>query len=146
MAKKSEKTNSAETSPLSGRGRPDKYKTHVAPFLDVIEESIGAGVTYEELADSLGISRSAFCDYQTQHQELKDAIKRGHLAAVRKVGAALFRKATSGGKDGMGDTLAMIFFLKNRDPENWRDVQNHNIDVGDLANKIKEAQGRVRKA
>ena len=65
---------------------------------------------------------------------------------LRKYGPALFRKAVSGGKDGMGDTLAMIFYLKNRDPENWRDQQDHSVTFGDIADKITEARKRVGKS
>ena len=127
-------------------GRPCKYETHVRPFLEQVEDGVANGVIYDELAASLGVSRSAFCDYIGKHKELSDAIKRGALAAVRKVGAALFRKAVSGGKDGMGDTLAMIFYLKNRDPENWRDQQDHSVTFGDIADKITEARKRVGKS
>jgi hypothetical protein len=52
------------------------------------------------------------------------ALKRGREASDARVEESLYRNALA------GNTTAQIFWLKNRRPDRWRDVQNINADVG----------------
>ena len=52
-----------------------------------------------------------------QHEELREALKRGREASDDRVEESLYRNALA------GNTTAQIFWLKNRRPDRWRDVQ-----------------------
>ena len=53
-----------------------------------------------------------------KHEELREALKRGREASDARVEESLYRNALA------GNTTAQIFWLKNRRPDRWRDVQN----------------------
>ena len=110
---------------MAKRGRKEKYRTNVAPYLNAIEREIEAGMTLEEIADSLKVARSSFYNYMESHPELLDSIKSGRKAGVNKVVSALFTKALT------GDVAACAFYLKNRDAENWREKQqiDHTVNM-----------------
>jgi len=98
-------------------GRKNKYETHVADRLDVIRGWCRDGLTEEEIAKRLGIVRSSLQKYKNEYSDLSDALKEGKEAADYRVENALYNKAIN------GDTTAMIFWLKNRKPEQWREKQ-----------------------
>lgn len=112
-----------------GEGAECKYHTHVLPYLDVIEDQVAEGVPLDEIARALEISPRSLFYYQKEYPELLQSIKSGDIRATCKVKGALYRKATMGGQDGMGDTTAQIFWLKNRDPDNWRDKQERDVTM-----------------
>ena len=121
---------------MAKRGRKEKFSTHVAPHLDAIERYIALGMTKEEIADALNVSRRAFYNYLERHDELMHSIKKGNLAAIGCVEAALYKKALD------GDVAAMIFFLKNKDAANWREKQqiDHTVNMT-LAQTLDELDG-----
>lgn len=111
------------------------------------------GLTDEEIAKALGISTSSFYLYISKYSEFSEAIKGGRQSAIAKVTNSLFKRAVgmetierhldytppgdAGGapkvksirevkKTLAPDVTAQIFFLKNRDPENWKD--SHKVD------------------
>jgi len=100
------------------RGRPSKL-----PALDLgaVRSLAAMGGTDEQIAQALGISRSTLSKYK-DHPEFQDALKKGKDDADLLVVSALYNKAKS------GDTVAMIFWLKNRRPREWRD--KHDIEHG----------------
>ena len=66
------------------------------------------------------------------YSDFSDAIKNGKAKGIAKVTNKLFEKAND------GDNTSMIFYLKNRDPDNWEDVQKRRItgeDGGPLESK-----------
>lgn len=86
-----------------------------------IENLAARGLILEQIAMSIGIARSTLCAKKAgDFPEIQEAIDRGKAKGVATVTNALFEKAKK------GDNTAMIFFLKNRDPENWMDVQKHH--------------------
>jgi hypothetical protein len=132
---------------------PRKYETHVKPKLLLIEAWARDGLTVEQIADNLGIAKSTFCVYQNEHAELSDALKNGREVIDVMVENALLKAAL--GYDyreeelnkvtgepielrrvAHPNTTALIFWLKNRKPAQWRDKQEleHlgglNIKVG----------------
>ncbi len=94
-----------------------KYETHVADRLEVIKGWCRDGIIEEEIAKRLGIGYSTLLKYKNLHEELIVALKEGKAVADYRVENALYNKAIN------GDTTAMIFWLKNRKPEQWREKQ-----------------------
>ncbi len=94
-----------------------KYETHVAGRLDVIRGWCRDGIIEEEIAKRLGVAYSTFKKYKSDYSALSDALKEGKEVADYRVENALYEKALN------GDTTAMIFWLKNRRPEQWREKQ-----------------------
>jgi hypothetical protein len=86
------------------------------------------GLTEHQIATSIGCCQDTLIEKKKQYSELSEAIKKGKLAGVADVTNALYEKAMS------GNVTAMIFFLKNRDPENWKD--KHEVKSDDEQIKI----------
>ncbi len=104
---------------------PAKYGRpawQVTPKVIADAESFASlGLTIDQIARSLGTSASTFTKAKKQVPELEEAYQRGKAKGVAVIANALFNKAKN------GDTTAMIFFLKNRSPEEWMDRRNHEI-------------------
>ena len=62
---------------MAQRGRPSKYDANVKPHLDKIKEWRRVGATVENICDVLGIARSTWHEYEKNHPEFSDAIKKG---------------------------------------------------------------------
>ena len=73
------------------------------------------GLTDEQIAHNMGIAKSTLYEWKNKLPELSDALKKGKEVVDYAIVGALARKAMS------GDTAAMIFWLKNRQPEKWKD-------------------------
>jgi len=93
-------------------------------------ESIAAmGGTNEQIAAILGISPTSLKNIRRRQKTVDKAIRRGKDKADFRVVAALYHKATGYSFtdlkekkiDVPGDTTAMIFWLKNRRPGEWKD-------------------------
>jgi DNA-binding XRE family transcriptional regulator len=85
-----------------------------------------AGLTDDEMATELGVSRSTFSRWKVGNSNFMEALKLGKDVIDNMVEDALFKKALG------GDTVACIFWLKNRRPDRWRD--RHELD-GDISIK-----------
>ena len=92
-----------------------KYFTHVEPKLELIEGWARDGLTDEQIYNNLGISKDTFYKYIKQYTDFSDALKKGKDIIDYQVEKALLSKALK------GDTTAIIFWLKNRRPDKWRD-------------------------
>ena len=79
------------------------------------------GLTDDQIAHNIGISRATYYDWKNKHPDFLDALKRSKEVADYEVESALFKKAK------MGDTTAQIFWLKNRRPEKWRDKTDMTV-------------------
>lgn len=103
------------------------------------------GLTDEQIAEELGIAVSTFYAWQEKYPEFSEAIKRGKEEPDDLVEAALFKRAIGYDveehkevyENGLlvktedktvhvhpSDT-AIIFWLKNRRSDRWRDKQEH---------------------
>jgi len=109
-------------------GRPKAFEVDDA-MLSKVESLAAQGLTKEQIARSLGVSYNTLNERQKDYPEFLEAIKRGQAKGIATVSNALFQKA----KDG--DNTAMIFYLKNRDPDNWEDIQKRQ-HLGDPDNPI----------
>lgn len=131
-----------------------KYSKEICKKL---EKEFANGATVEDACNNVGISIQVLYNWKNSGKiELIEAIKRGRERAINKVEHALFKNAmgfeyteeTAGkekGKDGSEkvvikkvkkfaypNTTAQIFFLKNRNPAEWKDRQDisHSGNIG----------------
>lgn len=123
------------------------------------------GLTKEQIAHNMGISKSTLYQWQNDYSEFSEALKKGREVADILVENALFKRAIGYDyeetvtevtelPDGekrkhvkktmkmvVPDVTAQIFWLKNRKPDIWRDRQDHTInnieDLTPLAELLK---------
>jgi hypothetical protein len=95
--------------------RPSGYAPVILP---VVRACATFGATAEEIANYLNIPWGSFRRWIYAEPELREALKRGRDASDERVVESLYRKALT------GDVGACCFWLKNRRPAEWRDVQN----------------------
>ena len=105
------------------------------------------GLTDEQIAFNIGISRSTLSEWKKKYTDISDTLKRGKEVIDRQVENALLKRATGYKykettrelitdketghselvvtkvveKEVVPDTTAQIFWLKNRKPSNWKD-------------------------
>lgn len=113
---------------MAKRGRPAKIEKI---DLRQVESLASLGLTDEEIAVILGISPRTL-NYWKKHPEFLQALKRGKLKADFQVTKKLYENAMN------GDNTAIIFWLKNRRPDLWRDRAQVELSgqVGTPDNKL----------
>ena len=74
------------------RGRKSKYETHVKPYFAQIQEWCRT-MTEAQIAQGLGVGKSAFQEYKTKFPELAECLKNGRKNLVADLRGALIRKA-----------------------------------------------------
>lgn len=84
-------------------------------WLAVVEGRARDGMTEQEIARSLGISRTTLYHWKTEHPELAAALRKGKEAVDYQVESALLQTALG------GNTTAQLFWLRNRRPDKWKD-------------------------
>jgi hypothetical protein len=113
------------------------------------------GATDRELAGFFNVALRTIANWQAQHPEFREALEHGKVVADNRVEKSLYHRAVGYtfddvkifyGKDGVAkvgyrkhvppDTIACIFWLKNRRPEQWREksavaVENVTYAVAD---------------
>lgn len=113
------------------------------------------GLTEEQIAANMGISRSTLSEWKKKHSDISDTLKRGKEVVDRQVENALLKRALGYRykettkelvtdkdtgyselvitkvveKEVIPDTTAQIFWLKNRKPSIWRDRAQVDIDA-----------------
>ncbi|EGO5156487.1 helix-turn-helix domain-containing protein [Enterococcus faecalis] len=105
------------------------------------------GLTDEQIAQNIGISRSTLNEWKKRFPDIKDTIKRGKEVVDRQVENALFKSAvgyeyteitkelTDSGmkvtkrvtKQVAPNPTSAIFWLKNRKPDEWRDKKETKV-------------------
>ncbi len=125
-----------------------KYKYWLTPEgLLKLEGWARDGLTDEQIAENMGISRSTLNSWKDKYPDISDTLKRGKEVVDRQVENALLKRALGyrydevtmeNGvetkrvtKEVMPDTTAQIFWLKNRKPEEWRDKKDVDL-VGEV--------------
>lgn len=127
-----------------------KYEYWITPEgLLLIEGWARDGLTDEDISFNIGINPSTLYDWKKRFPEIDKALKKGKEVVDRKVENALLKRAlgytytetkfTESEKDGAKtevitkevapDTTAIIFWLKNRKPNEWRDKQEVNLNA-----------------
>jgi predicted DNA-binding protein (UPF0251 family) len=105
--------------------------------IEELERLAGMGLSERQIAAAMDISNSTLT--RKKHiEQIEHALKKGRAKAVALVSSKLFDNAME------GKETSAIFFLKNRDPENWRDRQeviNASINLNDVINGAKNRLG-----
>jgi transposase-like protein len=136
-------------------GRNTKYDPEQTPQL--AKQYSRDGLIESEIAKKLGISEATLYNWKLKHVEFLEAIKEGKPIIDSKVEDALLRRVLGyeyeetkiiATKDGKAvrvekirkfvppDVTAQIFWLKNRQPEKWRDASQHEHS-GFIATSVK---------
>lgn len=96
---------------------PRKRASDLIVTKEMIEksESLAArGLTIEEIADCLGMKRTALYEKKKENQDLAEAIKRGRSKGISIISNSLYESAKN------GNTTAQIFYLKCR--AHWKET------------------------
>lgn len=87
------------------------------------------GLIDEQIAANIGITTSTLYEWKKKFPAFSEALKKGKEICDYEVENALYKKALS------GDVTAMIFWLKNRKADKWRDKQPEpDVDASALHN------------
>jgi len=128
----------------------NKYFTNVKPRLRDIE-AMCLEMNENQIANALGVSKASFERYKAEHEELREALRKGKRDLVRELKSALIKKAEGfsykerkktirhiGGeavttieeyeKYSPPDTGAIHLLLKNLD-ETWRNDDRETMDL-----------------
>lgn len=140
-------------------GRKSSFKD------EYIEQSLKLsllGATDKEMADFFGVSEQTLNTWKKKHPEFLESLKKGKAMADANVASRLYNRAigyscratkfaTNEGKitDKVDyvehyppDTTAAIFWLKNRQPEKWRDRKeiDANVNLSDELESMSDEQ------
>ena len=151
-------------SPKRGRRGPIRYEPDKHP--EIARALTLSGHIDTEIMVLLGVSNGTFYNWRKKYQEFADALDMGKAVVDQKVENALLKSALGfeyeetevhGVQDDEGnvtgrrikrtkkavkpDVVACIFWLKNRKPSEWRDVQQRElsgaIGVGTLDDAVR---------
>ena len=117
------------------------------------------GATNDELATFFDVHVSTIYQWKLDHKEFSDALKRGKEMADARVARALFSRATGYSHEDVDikmyegeiietptikhyppDATSMIFWLKNRQPDKWREkreVVEVDADDGEITINVR---------
>ncbi|HEY5586724.1 MAG TPA: helix-turn-helix domain-containing protein [Ruminiclostridium sp.] len=121
-------------------GRPTLYKEE---YIEKVYKLCLLGAKDTEIADFFGVSESTLNLWKLEYQDFSESIKRGKINADANVASKLYNRAigyehpetiTASFQGQITDTMevtkhyapdptAAIFWLKNRQPKQWRDKQ-----------------------
>lgn len=116
------------------------------------------GLTDEQIAGNMGVSRSTLNSWKDKYPDILDALKKGKEIVDRQVENALLKRAlgyeyeeikekyefgelserTVTKKQVAPDTTAQIFWLKNRKPKDWRDKQERFDNTAEDNDMVKQ--------
>lgn len=136
-----------------GGGRPTVY---LKKFCQIAYKMCQMGATDADLAEALGIGLTTLDAWKKKHQEFSEALKKGKAISDAEVANSLYQRAvgyshadvdikviknkivtTKLTKHYPPDTTAAIFWLKNRQKQQWRDKQEYGITDKD-GNDVKQ--------
>ena len=126
-------------------GRPTKYKKE---YNKQAEKICVLGATDEFLADYFEVDVSTIGNWKNNHPSFLESIKKGKIEADLKVADSLYNRAIGYShpeqkvfnnqgeilthdttKHYAPDPTALIFWLKNRQPKQWRDKQELDVNA-----------------
>lgn len=135
-------------------GRPTEYRPE---YSEQVTKLCILGATDKDIADFFNVSEQTVNAWKEKHPEFLESLKQGKIEADLKVANSLYKKARGGYLissqkafvDRMGeehvievqdeaqpDTTACIFWLKNRQPDKWREKQevqhSGEVKTGDI--------------
>ena len=98
---------------MGARGKYEYWLT--SEGLTLLEGWARDGLTDEQLAQKIGINPATLYDWKNKFNKISEALKKGKEVVDYEVENALVKEALS------GNVTAIIFWLKNRRPDKWRD-------------------------
>lgn len=102
------------------RGQPTKYRDE---FCETAERILGEGYSEAVLAGECGVCLDTVTNWKQDHPEFFASVKRG-----RAIGARVWEdRLANTAKTGSGNATAIIFGLKNRQPDQWRDKTEQEL-------------------
>jgi hypothetical protein len=104
----------------NNRGRKKEVPSQKVD-LGEVEKLAELGFTDVEIASWFGLSERTITNYK-KDPEFLAVLKRGKMNADREVLRSLYKNATV-----KNNVTAQIFWLKNRQPERWRERHELNI-------------------
>ncbi len=132
-------------------GRPTAFKP---AFVEQAKKACEAGFTDREIATLFGVTETTINNWKNEHPEFLESLKAGKSGPDDRVKRSLFHRAVGYSYDAVKifmpagatepvyapyvehvppDTTAAIFWLKNRDQENWRDMSRTELTGKDGA-------------
>lgn len=119
-------------------GRPTKFDPE---YVEQAYKLALLGATDKQMADFWGVTEKTVNNWKNEHPDFFQSLKTGKLHADATVAQSLYRRANGYSHEGVKihwdkegreyrahyleqyppDTTAAIFWLKNRQPELWRD-------------------------
>lgn len=133
--------------------RPTMWETHVYPRLAEIQQWFQEGVNAEDIIKNLGIGKTTWYEYIDKHPMLAELVKWSRSVTISRVETSLLKAATGYSYDEIKTIIeedkngkkktriekvnrymppnptAMIFYLKNRAPNEWNDRRELIIDT-----------------
>ena len=148
-------------------GRKSKYDTHIKPYLNDIKEALERGVEENQIAKSMGVSTSSWCEYKNRYSEFAEVFKTKDVSNILKELDGALMKAALGyeyeevkqyiTKDADGRTrthtektkkvqppnVTAIFGAYNRfDPDYVKDKAYYELKVQELELKKLSLEGK----
>ena len=96
--------------------------------LILLEGWARSGLTEEQIANNMGISRSTLWEWKKKETSISNALKRSKDIVDFEVENALLKNAME------GNVTAQIFWLKNRKKADWREKIETNESETDIQN------------
>ena len=134
--------------------RPSSFKSE---YVKQAEKLCRLGATDIELADFFGVDARTLYRWKNENAAFCQALKLAKQEADNRVERSLYERATGYERDEIDirvvggdivqttirkfyppDTTAAIFWLKNRNPAEWRDKQEVNLLVKTYAEELAE--------
>ena len=128
-----------------GRKRWPKAFEFTEEVYQKIEELAGQGLNERDIAYCIGMHPTTFSEKKYKLEKLRESVKKGQAQGLQTVTSCLMDQVKS------GNPTSTIFYLKNRSPNEWNDVQSINsvqINLGkmtdsQLLNELRSDQGMV---
>ena len=116
--------------------RPTKYNSSM---LINAQKFAKVGMTDVQMALALGVSKATFNNWKKDYPEFLDSIKKAKTGSDEAIVNSLHKRASGFTHDGKyypPDPVSMIFWLKNRQSEDWRDKQEHDHNLKNWPDSI----------
>lgn len=113
-----------------------KYQKWLEPDgLLLLESWARDGLTDEQIAHNMGICRDTLIQWKKRFPDISDTLKKGKDVVDVEVENALLNLAKQ------GNITAIIFWLKNRKPDKWKDKPT--TENTDILNKLDKVIGGI---
>ena len=132
---------------MAKRGRPTKYRDDMPKRVEAAAED-HAPMTDEQIAELFGVDEKTVITWRKTYPEFLQSVKKAKAISDDKVEHSLFERATGYSvldvhistyegeviktpiiKHYPPDPTSMIFWLKNRRPDEWRDQKQHDLNI-----------------